>query len=91
MENFNKYIKNLIWPGIAYRIRLNTIKYLTIELLTINKESNFKWNMLHNLEYKACKELVKEGKLIEIKHWYSLKTIKDVRKEKLKKINNGTV
>jgi len=47
--------------------------------------------MLHNLEYKACKELVKEGKLIEIKHWYSLKTIKDVRKEKLKKLNECCV
>jgi hypothetical protein len=87
------------------RIRIDSIKTLTINLLKIYGEQEnitqyFEWSIFdlnHKLEYKACKELVKEGKLVEVKHWYSfkrkfrLKTIKDIRKEKLEKLNDETV
>ena len=83
------------------RIRIDSIKTLTINLLRIYSEKEkviqyFEWSIFdfdHRLEYRACKELVKEDKLVEVKKWYSLrrrfrlKTTKDFRKEKLDKIS----
>jgi len=96
------HIQNIFFPEIPLdRIRIDSIKTLTINLLKIYSEKEniiqyFEWSIFdfdHKLEYRACKELVKEDKLVEVKKWYSLKrrfrlkTTKDFRKEKLDKIS----
>lgn len=111
IQILDRYIKKRRIIGFGKMSRLlreiqtDMIKTTIVNLLTFyqngseNRQIHLTYNCLRYDDksyYKACKDLVKEDKLVEFKHWYSfnhkfrLKNNQDIRKEKLNKIKETT-